>query len=210
MYDRMRKDLRHAGPSIDQVAADEVWQLYSRWLEGYLLNGGSFENVYDYPAGRKFKIARQDAVLPRAGGAKAQHLLVPPGVNVTLKDSERSHSTVWNLNDFSTTADEAPVYSDVRFPYSPFFCELTERLAVAREEHLQSSMMNIATRAPKRLADGLADVRVGDNERSIEEGLRSHRGSARQLNELVCMLGKAKDGEPKLTPYEIVSDGPKL
>jgi hypothetical protein len=82
---------------------------YSKWITGFIRQGGKPEHFYDYPIPRDFYIAWHNLTLPPLYGAMSINIIVPE--NVTVSYGDIGHSGLFFMDGFRHVGS-VPVFSD--------------------------------------------------------------------------------------------------
>ena len=83
---------------------------YSRWLRGYLEQGGQISHAYDYPMPRRdWYVACKGFTLMPLYGSAAVSIIVPK--HVTVECPNLGHNGLYFMDGFRT-ASIVPVFSD--------------------------------------------------------------------------------------------------
>ncbi len=82
---------------------------YSKWLNGFLENGGKYSKASRHNTPDEFYILLKSSHIPDGYGAYSINVIVPEGLEVTY---EPSHNNIYLMDGFKALTDFIPVYQD--------------------------------------------------------------------------------------------------
>lgn len=84
---------------------------YSRWLTGYMKNGGTPTHCYNYNTTNfRFYVALSDFEIVPAYGAASYSIIVPKGIQATGEDM--GHCQVYFMDDYTNRGGMVPLFAD--------------------------------------------------------------------------------------------------
>jgi len=84
---------------------------YSKWLEGFIENGGEPTHSYNYPMPDSWYVATRDFETFYLCGSSAIHIIVPENIN--WLGGYLGHCNLYFMKDYIHKGSWVPIYSDI-------------------------------------------------------------------------------------------------